>query len=78
MEIVVYPRSFGIRPGMSPDGSTPVMHATFLDAGGTIIDVVLGLDDWTMFQHWVADHESAARAAKARERILVPGDLKTH
>lgn len=49
------------------------MVVTILDAGGTVVRVTFGAEDWAGFQAFVADWEAAGKAASARAQILAPG-----
>ena len=82
MEITVFPRTFGIQPGMAPtaEGQIPVMTVTVLDVGGTVVKTTFGLADWEAFQRAVADPQRFASEAKAqaealaaREKIVLAG-----
>ena len=78
-----FPRTFGVHPGMSPNaegGQTPVMELRFLDSGGDVVKIVLGLPDWEQFQAAVADPGAFAKrmreqaaAAEARSKIVLAG-----
>ena len=79
MEIGVFPRMFNVQPGKAPNpqGGEPIdtMILTFVDTGGTVVRVMLGLPDFEQFQAAIADHEAAAQAAAARSKIISPGGL---
>ena len=69
MEIAVFPRTFGIQPGMSPTaegGQTPIMQVVVLDVGGTVVRLTFGLGDWQAFQRAVADPDEFAKEARAQ------------
>ena len=74
MEIAVFPQAFTVTPGRvpTPTGDMDVMHVVLVDVGGTNFRITFGVDDWKGFQAFVADHETAAKAAAARARLLGP------
>lgn len=78
MEILVYPRGFTILNAKIPQQSgepADAMTVVIIDAGGTAVKAIFGMQDWANFQEAVADPAGFAARAKARSRIIAPGGM---